>query len=558
MKRLRQKRLKAVTGPSKTTVMSSALTLVLQSDAILALAEDRITCRASDGCVNLTELCKAGRKAFKHWSSNQRSKAFLEALSSAVGIPAAELVKLGEGRDTTGATSQTWGHPQVAIHIAQWISPEFSVKVSRWVYELAATGKVVLGEEKSAAALDEIWLTRIRALESQLEAKDRQLSVTESAYHQLQEVHESRLLRHNYYKFKHQGPALYLATSGLEYEDGISRAKLGIAGCRPTRKLPCKHCKHQPDSSAKEPKSIDDRVASHRGLWPALQIKFLVYTPDAAIIEKALKRTYRDNINPSGHEIIEGVDPAKIIETIQAYLDLLNKFHPESSYQIEGNIEIYNRAALLALKQPNQEQSDPKAVKEDLDEKTIEEEAIQDENQWLKLQPRQRVPQDLRATHKKCSKCLFVKPHDLFNKCSTHKDGLTRYCKSCCKMKRAEFKENQTPPEGHETRQCSDCDEILPICDFYAQTGRKDGYTKQCKSCYSEMLKERGSLGKTEEPDERKRCSKCKETKPSTAFHSNRRMRDGLNSRCMKCANKSSEEQRMKARSILKDSTAAT
>ena len=40
-------------------------------------------------------------------------------------------------------------HPQVAINIAQWISPDFDVKVSAWIYELVLTGKVELGKEKS-------------------------------------------------------------------------------------------------------------------------------------------------------------------------------------------------------------------------------------------------------------------------------------------------------------------------------------------------------------------------------------------------------------------------
>jgi hypothetical protein len=29
----------------------------------------------------------------------------------------------------------TWVHPQVAIHLAQWCSAEFAVKVSQWVYD---------------------------------------------------------------------------------------------------------------------------------------------------------------------------------------------------------------------------------------------------------------------------------------------------------------------------------------------------------------------------------------------------------------------------------------
>ena len=39
--------------------------------------------------------------------------------------------------------------PQVAINIAQWISPTFDVKVSGWVYEVMMTGKVDITNTKS-------------------------------------------------------------------------------------------------------------------------------------------------------------------------------------------------------------------------------------------------------------------------------------------------------------------------------------------------------------------------------------------------------------------------
>jgi len=44
---------------------------------------------------------------------------------------------------------KTWVHPQVAINIAQWISPRFDVKVSGWIYEVMMTGRVDITETKS-------------------------------------------------------------------------------------------------------------------------------------------------------------------------------------------------------------------------------------------------------------------------------------------------------------------------------------------------------------------------------------------------------------------------
>jgi hypothetical protein len=110
-----------------------------------------IESREEDGYINITNLCKAGRKEFKHWNSLGKTKAFLKALSTAVGIPTAVLIHLGTGSKfgTTEETNGTWVHPQVAINIAQWISPQFDVKVSAWVLEVMMTGKIDITNTKS-------------------------------------------------------------------------------------------------------------------------------------------------------------------------------------------------------------------------------------------------------------------------------------------------------------------------------------------------------------------------------------------------------------------------
>jgi hypothetical protein len=102
--------------------------------------------REEDGYINVTNLCKAGGKQFKHWKSLKRTKAFLKALSNEVGNPTSLLIKYQTGY---GSAQATWVHPQVAINIAQWISPIFDVKVSAWTYEVMMTGKVDITATKS-------------------------------------------------------------------------------------------------------------------------------------------------------------------------------------------------------------------------------------------------------------------------------------------------------------------------------------------------------------------------------------------------------------------------
>jgi hypothetical protein len=102
--------------------------------------------REEDGYINVTNLCKAVGKKFSEWKRLEKTQAFLQALSSSMGIPADELLKYKTGSIHERAT---WVHPYVSINIAQWISPEFDVKVSSWVYEAMMTGKVDISNTKT-------------------------------------------------------------------------------------------------------------------------------------------------------------------------------------------------------------------------------------------------------------------------------------------------------------------------------------------------------------------------------------------------------------------------
>jgi len=111
-----------------------------------------IESREEDGYIDVTNLCKAGKKEFKHWNSLGKTKAFLHELASTVGIPTVELISQNTGGN---GDRHTWVHPQVAINIAQWISPQFDVKVSAWVLEVMMTGKVDITNTKSYRELQQ-------------------------------------------------------------------------------------------------------------------------------------------------------------------------------------------------------------------------------------------------------------------------------------------------------------------------------------------------------------------------------------------------------------------
>jgi len=82
-----------------------------------------------------------------------KTRAFLRVLSRSVLISTDLLIKTQTGG--LNENRGTWVHPQVAINIAQWISPTFDVKVSGWVYEIMMTDKVDITNTTSFKKLQE-------------------------------------------------------------------------------------------------------------------------------------------------------------------------------------------------------------------------------------------------------------------------------------------------------------------------------------------------------------------------------------------------------------------
>ena len=89
--------------------------------------------RAVDGYVNATAMCKAVGKLFADYRRLTNTEAFLQELSSVMGIPITELVVSFQGGRPE--LQGTWVHPDVAINLGQWLSPKFAVAVARWVRE---------------------------------------------------------------------------------------------------------------------------------------------------------------------------------------------------------------------------------------------------------------------------------------------------------------------------------------------------------------------------------------------------------------------------------------
>ena len=103
----------------------------------------------SDGYVNATKMCKDSGKEWKHYKEIQTTRKFLDELSRSVDLSTDDLISTNiKGANETRGT---FVHPDIAINLAQWISPAFAVSVSQLVRRYA-TGKVTTHESKKMAS----------------------------------------------------------------------------------------------------------------------------------------------------------------------------------------------------------------------------------------------------------------------------------------------------------------------------------------------------------------------------------------------------------------------
>lgn len=104
-----------------------------------------IEARESDHFINATQMCKAGGKLFADWYRLKTTAELIAVLGkdlqkSNMNIAILDLIDKKVGGDHSG----TCVHPDLAVQLAQWISPVFAIQVSRWVRELTTTGHVSL------------------------------------------------------------------------------------------------------------------------------------------------------------------------------------------------------------------------------------------------------------------------------------------------------------------------------------------------------------------------------------------------------------------------------
>jgi hypothetical protein len=88
--------------------------------------------RVEDGYIDATTLCELAGLPFHRYEPLESNGRFLRALALREWISVPDLIQ--RLRDEHGR-ERIWVHPKVAIHLAQWLSGDFAVLVSDWVFE---------------------------------------------------------------------------------------------------------------------------------------------------------------------------------------------------------------------------------------------------------------------------------------------------------------------------------------------------------------------------------------------------------------------------------------
>ena len=278
-----------------------------------------ILSRSEDGFINATALCKAGNKKFNDWYRLDSTKQLILELeknldldnplnvSGSTGFPVDPETTLNTCSKTidiinTGSNNLrgSWIHPDLAVPLAQWISPSFSIQVSRWIRELALTGSVILGNEKTCKQLLQLQIDNKKLKDDNKKIEDK---------------HRKLLQKKDYHKFK-KGSVFYIISD----MDGKSlKFKVGF-----------------------DSKSCDLRLQQHRTGVSACKLEYLIYSNDADFIEKAVKKKFISKMLMQNHEWIFDVDVNYIIKCTKTILDASS-----IEYTEEKDLEEYNQQILL-------------------------------------------------------------------------------------------------------------------------------------------------------------------------------------------------------------------
>lgn len=192
-------------------------------------------------------------------------------------IPASQLIDCKKG-NSSNFEQGSWIHPDLAVNLAQWISPLFGLRVSRWVREIVLTGSAQF-EPKSDQEL----------LKLQVELQTHQEKLK-----RLEMNHKRLLQKREYHKFQ-KGSCFYI----LRVND--TDLKIGYEGI-----------------------DINERLRAYRTSIPKAQLCTLIFTKYASFVEQGMLSRFSEKRVELNHEFLTGIPPADVHHAAQTLLQFCN------------------------------------------------------------------------------------------------------------------------------------------------------------------------------------------------------------------------------------------
>jgi hypothetical protein len=258
-----------------------------------------------DGMINATLLCKTGKTRFSKYIKNKQTQDFLNLLSSSEKLSMDKLIYKKKG----GLIQGTWVHRKVALHLVQWIFPNFLIKVVNFSDIKIELYQTKLKEKDNV----------IMKLSSEKEENSKQLEIEKEKSQEAENKLKMLLYKRSYHKFK-KGPVFYIIS---DLDASTKKYKVGI-----------------------DHVDINIRLQQHRTSIPSTKLNFLVYTDKNSLIEKVILTKFEKyRKNHLNHEWIIDVDLEVLISSVKSIIDFSNL-----NVTYEDDIESYNKDIELEYK----------------------------------------------------------------------------------------------------------------------------------------------------------------------------------------------------------------
>lgn len=329
-----------------------------------------------------------------------------------------------------------------------------------WVCEtvlpsIRKTGEFKIEEyKKKIESLEKVIQTKQKVIEDVV----KESHTVSLSYKHLLELHDNLRKKKGYYKFK-QGKCCYIVSDSWRHK---SYYKVG------------------------ESSNINERLKTYRTSMPMCRIEFLVYLEDNALLEKNIKKTYEDNLNPNNHEYVSGVSLEDLISsfktsvnfhklkvTYEEELDKYNNFYQEHTPKIDlEKVEDHDTKEIILESLEFNDTEIQEAI-------TKQEEAEIEKSVREEEQKKQATV--ILNTIMKCSICMkeyksapFLRRHMI----SVHNQKIEPVSKQCAICKK-EFsnvgKLNRHMATVHEKSNIVKCDQCNK---FYNSKGALDSHIK--------------------------------------------------------------------------------